>query len=44
LTAKPGRPARAAGFQDDGRLRVIGKPFDAPVLWSALADLDRHFA
>lgn len=31
-------------FQDDGRLRVIGKPFDAPALWSALADLDEHFA
>jgi CheY-like chemotaxis protein len=31
-------------FQDDGRLRVIGKPFDAPLLWSALADLDDHFA
>jgi len=31
-------------FQDDGRLRVIGKPFDAPLLWSALADLDEHFA
>jgi CheY-like chemotaxis protein len=31
-------------FQDDGRLRVIGKPFDAPLLWSALADLDAHFA
>lgn len=31
-------------FQDDWRLRVIGKPFDAPLLWSALADLDEHFA
>jgi len=31
-------------FQDDGRLRVIGKPFDAPLLWAALADLDDSFA
>jgi CheY-like chemotaxis protein len=31
-------------FRADGRLRVIGKPFDAPLLWSALAELDRHFA
>lgn len=27
-------------FQDDERLRVIGKPFDAPLLWTVLADLD----
>ena len=31
-------------FQADERVRVIGKPFDAPVLWSALADLDDQFA
>lgn len=31
-------------FQDDERLRVIGKPFDAPLLWSVLSDLDQHFA
>lgn len=31
-------------FQGDERLRVIGKPFDAPLLWSVLADLDPHFA
>ena len=31
-------------FQADERVRVIGKPFDAPLLWSALADLDEHFA
>lgn len=31
-------------FQADERVRVIGKPFDAPVLWSALADLDDRFA
>lgn len=31
-------------FQADERLRVIGKPFDAPLLWSVLADLDPHFA
>jgi hypothetical protein len=31
-------------FQDDAQLQVIGKPFDAPLLWSALADLDEHFA
>jgi CheY-like chemotaxis protein len=31
-------------FQADERVRVIGKPFDAPLLWSALADLDDQFA
>jgi CheY-like chemotaxis protein len=31
-------------FQHDARLRVIGKPFDAPQLWSALGALDEHFA
>ena len=31
-------------FQDDERVRVIGKPFDAPLLWSVLAGLDDHFA
>lgn len=31
-------------FQADERLRVIGKPFDAPLLWSVLADLDSQFA
>lgn len=31
-------------FQDDDRVRVIGKPFDAPLLWSALGALDDHFA
>jgi Response regulator containing CheY-like receiver, AAA-type ATPase, and DNA-binding domains len=31
-------------FQNDERLRVIGKPFDAPLLWSVLSDLDQHFA
>ena len=31
-------------FQADGRVRVIGKPFDAPLLWSTLAELDEHFA
>jgi CheY-like chemotaxis protein len=30
-------------FQADERVRVIGKPFDAPLLWSALAELDGHF-
>jgi CheY-like chemotaxis protein len=30
-------------FQADERVRVIGKPFDAPLLWSALADLDDQF-
>lgn len=31
-------------FQEDERVRVIGKPFDAPLLWSVLADLDDQFA
>ena len=31
-------------FQADERVRVIGKPFDAPLLWSVLADLDDQFA
>ena len=31
-------------FQDDSRVRVIGKPFDAPQLWSVLGMLDGHFA
>jgi CheY-like chemotaxis protein len=31
-------------FQADERVRVIGKPFDAPLFWSALADLDEQFA
>jgi CheY-like chemotaxis protein len=31
-------------FQDDARLRVMGKPFDAPQLWSALGALDDQFA
>lgn len=30
-------------FQDDERLRVIGKPFDAPQLWSLLGSLDDQF-
>lgn len=30
-------------FQDDKRLRVIGKPFDAPQLWSLLGSLDAQF-
>jgi CheY-like chemotaxis protein len=30
-------------FQDDGRVRVIGKPFDAPQLWSALGTLEPAF-
>lgn len=30
-------------FQDDERVRVIGKPFDAPQLWSALGTLDEQF-
>ena len=30
-------------FQDDARVRVIGKPFDAPQLWSALGTLDPAF-
>ncbi len=31
-------------FQDDERVRVIGKPFDAPQLWSVLGALDDQFA
>jgi CheY-like chemotaxis protein len=31
-------------FQADGRVQVIGKPFDAPLLWSVLARLDEQFA
>ena len=31
-------------FQDDARIRVIGKPFDAPQLWSVLGTLDDQFA
>lgn len=31
-------------FQDDARIRVIGKPFDAPQLLSALGLLDDQFA
>lgn len=31
-------------FQDDARVRVIGKPFDAPLLWSVLGSLDDQFA
>jgi CheY-like chemotaxis protein len=31
-------------FQDDRRVRVIGKPFDAPQLWSVLGTLDEQFA
>lgn len=30
-------------FQDDARVRVIGKPFDAPLLWSVLGTLDPLF-
>ena len=30
-------------FLDDERVRVIGKPFDAPLLWTVLADLDPQF-
>lgn len=30
-------------FQDDGRVRVIGKPFDGPHLFSALNALDAQF-
>ena len=30
-------------FQDDARVRVIGKPFDAPQLWSVLGALDPVF-
>ncbi|HKU13669.1 MAG TPA: response regulator [Steroidobacteraceae bacterium] len=31
-------------FQDDEHVRVIGKPFDAPQLWSVLGALDQQFA
>jgi CheY-like chemotaxis protein len=31
-------------FQDDARVRVMGKPFDAPQLWSTLGALDDRFA
>ena len=31
-------------FQEDARVRVIGKPFDAPQLWSVLGALDDRFA
>jgi CheY-like chemotaxis protein len=31
-------------FQDDRRVRVIGKPFDAPQLWSVLGALDNKLA
>jgi CheY-like chemotaxis protein len=31
-------------FQDDPRVRVIGKPFDSPQLWSVLGALDDQFA
>ena len=31
-------------FQDDARVRVMGKPFDAPQLWSTLGALDDQFA
>jgi CheY-like chemotaxis protein len=31
-------------FQADERVRVIGKPFDAPQLWSVLGSLDKQFA
>jgi CheY-like chemotaxis protein len=31
-------------FQDDARVQVIGKPFDAPQLWSVLGALDPQFA
>jgi CheY-like chemotaxis protein len=30
-------------FQADARVRVIGKPFDAPLLWSVLGALDPVF-
>jgi CheY-like chemotaxis protein len=30
--------------QDDERVRIIGKPFDAPQLWSVLGSLDDQFA
>jgi CheY-like chemotaxis protein len=31
-------------FQGDEHVRVIGKPFDAPLLWSTLGSLDEQFA
>ncbi len=31
-------------LQDDDRVRIIGKPFDAPLLWSVLGSLDEQFA
>lgn len=31
-------------FQVDLRVRVIAKPFDAPLLWSVLGSLDDRFA
>jgi hypothetical protein len=30
-------------FQEDARVRVIGKPFDAPQLWQVLGTLDDRF-
>jgi CheY-like chemotaxis protein len=30
-------------FQADDRVRVIGKPFDAPLLWTVLSGLDPQF-
>ena len=30
--------------QDDERVRIIGKPFDAPQLWSVLGSLDDQFS
>jgi len=30
-------------FQGDAQVRVIGKPFDAPLLWTVLAALDPQF-
>jgi CheY-like chemotaxis protein len=31
-------------FQEDPRVRVIGKPFDSPQLWSVLGTLDDRYA
>ena len=31
-------------FQQDARVRVIGKPFDAPQLWQVLSTLDGQFS
>lgn len=31
-------------LQADGRVRIIGKPFDAPLLWSVLGALDQQFS